>query len=331
MKTTPPEISILMPVKNAGAYIRECLDSVVAQSHTNWELICVEDHSTDNGPEIIEQYAASDTRIRLMDNGGKGILPALQMALEMASGHFITRMDADDIMMPEKLEQLRDALQYADLSIGLVEYFHENELGDGYLKYERWLNQTALNGKYYDEIYKECTIPSPCWMIRRQKLVEIGGFNGLEYPEDYDLAFRFYKERLRIEVAKSELHRWRDHRERTSRNDDHYADNRFLQLKLQRFLEIDRNPGTQLILWGAGRKGKELAASLAVHGVQFEWITGNDRKVGHMIHGIEVRSDAQFMTIQSDQIIVAVAGEPLNAIVDRVEKEKLEGGFYYFA
>ena len=186
-----------MPVRNASRYLKACLDSILDQTLTDWELIAIDDHSDDDSADIIANYSKGDSRITVLSNSGRGILPALKLALDRSKGSYITRMDADDIMKPLKLELLSQHLKGSDLSIGLVEYFHEEgTLGDGYRKYEKWLNQTSLAGDTYNEIYKECTVPSPCWMMARSKLISIGGFDGLDYPEDYDLAFRIYEHNI---------------------------------------------------------------------------------------------------------------------------------------
>ncbi|MCB9295170.1 MAG: hypothetical protein H6559_18915 [Lewinellaceae bacterium] len=95
--------------------------------------------------------------------------------------------------------------------------------------------------RHYQEIYREC--PSlPGWMVYREALLVCGGFGQDAYPEDYDLAFRFYKHRLRIAASRDVVHLWRDHPGRASRNVAFYADPTFLSLKMKYFLEIDRRP-----------------------------------------------------------------------------------------
>jgi len=331
MSTNRPKVSILMPVKNASRYLGACLDSILDQSLTDWELIAVDDHSADDSADILQAYAQRDARINVLFNTGHGILPALKLALEHSNGTYVTRMDADDIMKAPKLELLFMQLDDSDLAIGLVEYFHEEgTLGEGYRKYQEWLNNTSLIGETYAEIYKECTVPSPCWMMSRDQLKSIGGFEGLDYPEDYDLAFRMYEHDLAIGVVPEVLHLWRDHSERTSRNDAHYSDNRFLDIKVRRFLELEQD-ANRLVLWGAGRKGKEIAALLLDRGVQFCWISGNSRKIGHQIYDQELISESEFSFADQDKIVVAIAGDPLSEVKVLIREKDLPGQFYFFA
>ena len=130
-------ISILLPAYNASSYLKDCLDSILAQSEKHWELLAVDDFSTDATWEILMDYAAKDQRIQAFKNQEKGIIPALRLALEQSKGKYITRMDADDKMATDKLTLLKAALVEQGkgfLATGMVEYFSEQQLGQGYQK-----------------------------------------------------------------------------------------------------------------------------------------------------------------------------------------------------
>ena len=98
-------ISILIPFKNTESYLVECLDSIVNQTYTNWELLIVDDGSTDTSYQIVQNYAIKDARIHLLSNGGSGIIEALRTGYKQAKGRFVTRMDSDDVMALNKLLQ----------------------------------------------------------------------------------------------------------------------------------------------------------------------------------------------------------------------------------
>lgn len=303
-------ISILLPIYNATPYLTECLDSILAQSETNWELLAINDFSTDQSWQILQNYAAKDKRIKIYQNNQKGIIPALRLALERSKGELITRMDADDRMAINKLASLKAALLEkgkGHLVTNLVEYFSEQPLGEGYKKYARWLNQLTLAARNFEEIYKECVIPSPSWMMYRKDLLACGAFDTNRYPEDYDLCFRWYAQQLKIIGIPKVLHFWRDHSSRTSRNDPTYADNRFLDLKMEYFLKLDHQKGKNLVLWGAGKKGKAIAKLLVEQNVSFHWVCNQASKWGHFIHGVKLETTQNLANISDPQIIVAVA------------------------
>lgn len=298
-----------MPAKNVELYIAECLESILCQTYENWELIVVNDHSTDRTKLILQEYALNDSRIAVMDNEGEGIIDALKLAFENCKGEFVTRMDSDDRMSEHKIEKLIGALiekGKGHVATGYVKYFSEDELGDGYKKYESWLNGLTEQESNYSEIYKECVIASPCWMVHREDLLKVGGFDG-PYPEDYDLCFRFRNNNLKIIGIQEILHYWRDYKNRTSRTDDNYADNSFIDLKVTHFVQQDLKKGGLLVLWGAGRKGKMIAKKLLSLNVGFHWVCDNQNKIGHNIYGKILQEFNTKLSSKKPQVIVAVA------------------------
>jgi glycosyltransferase involved in cell wall biosynthesis len=303
-------ISILMPVRNAALYLDACIQSVRQQTETNWELIAVDDHSDDQSFEALRQYAEKDDRIQALRNDGRGIIPALRKAFAHSKGRLITRMDADDRMAPHKLHSLRQLLMEwgpGHVATGMVTYFSEGELGDGFKKYARWLNDLNRTNRHYEEIYRECVIPSPCWMVWRDDLVRCGAFDPEVYPEDYDLCFRFYREGLKIVSSPDVLHFWRDHPQRASRNLEQYADQTYFDLKIEWFLKLDYDPTRPLVLWGAGRKGKRLARQLSERAVGFRWVCDTPSKWGAVIAG-RLMEDCRIVSrFDAPQIIVAVS------------------------
>ena len=305
-----PLISILIPFKDTAKFLPECLNSVVNQSYTHWELLIIDDHSTDNSFDIVNRYAENDKRIKLLKNTGKGIIDALKLALKKSTGTYITRMDSDDIMMSNKLDiMVNQLLKHGKqhIAIGLVRYFSETGIGDGYARYEAWLNRLSETGNNFSEIYKECVIPSPCWMIHKDDLMACDAFNANRYPEDYDLAFRFYKQHYICIPSNDILHHWRDYNTRASRTDANYSENHFIDLKLHYFLELNYDSSRPLTVWGAGHKGKTIAKRLKEKGIPFIWICDNPKKIGKHIYNIELFNFEYLNQLEQPQSIVSVA------------------------
>lgn len=307
-----PLISILTPFKNSAPFLTPFLKSVINQSYSHWELIIVDDNSTDDSYHAVDSFAQKDHRITLLKTNGNGIIDALRLAFQNSAGHYITRMDSDDIMAPKKLElMLHDLKTHGNghVALGLVNYFCEDELGEGYQNYEEWLNGLTKSGTNYSEIYKECVIPSPCWMVSREDLIACGAFMRDVFPEDYDLAFRFYKNGLQCIPSDHVLHYWRDYSNRTSRTHEHYAANHFLKLKLHYFLELDYDTKRPFVLWGAGFKGKFCAKLLKRNKVPFIWICNNPKKIGKHIYNVKLRAISALSQVQQPQVIVTVANK----------------------
>ncbi|MES0491098.1 MAG: glycosyltransferase family 2 protein [Leptospirales bacterium] len=303
------DISILMPARNAEKYIAECIDSVIHQSYLNWELIVVDDGSKDTTCKILEQYQKYESRIHLFKQEELGIIPALRHAYNKSKGKLITRMDADDIMPQYKIEKLAALLLKSGpghIATGLVEYFSATGLGDGYIKYQNWLNRLTQTRANYFEIYKECCIASPCWMVWREDLDACEAFEPETYPEDYDLVFRFYRQGLQVVAANDILHRWRDYDSRASRTHEHYKDNAFVELKVKYFLDIDYESQKKLVLWGAGKRGKRVAKVLKEKNIDFTWVCNNPDKIGQEIYQTMMRDSSDY-NFSNTQVIITVA------------------------
>jgi len=320
-----------MPAKNAAKFVADCLDSVLSQTYNSWELRVVNDHSTDHTLQILKQYSDRDSRIQVLENDGHGIIPALRLAFKNSHGKYVTRMDADDLMPLHKIESLIAACRGEnEIATGLVSYFSEAGIGDGYKRYAQWLNQNMQSPDPFKAIYKECVIPSPCWMLHRTTLQKLGAFDPDTYPEDYDLCFRMRSYGLKVRAVGEVLHLWRDHPERSSRTDEHYTDNRFLNLKLHYFLEEDAASDIPLVLWGAGKKGKKIAAFLSQAGKSFHWITGNASKVGHDIYGTTLEDESLLERASNLQVIVAIASvDAQEHIAEVLDGSSGVEGFYF--
>lgn len=305
-------VSILIPFKNTASYLDECLASILNQTYTDWEVYAVDDGSTDNSMSIVATYAEKDRRIHLLKNTGNGIIAALRTAHALAKGEFITRMDSDDCMLPQRLAHMVQALKKNGLgyiTVGQVQYFSERGISNGYARYETWLNALTATGNNYTEIYKECVIPSPCWMTYASDLNQCNAFLPDRYPEDYDLTFRFYQQGLKIIPCTEVLHLWRDYDTRTSRTSEHYAQNYFLDIKVHYFLLLDRQPHRPLVVWGAGTKGKTIARLLQKKEIPFVWVCDNPNKIGKHIYGTPMVDYKELQKLKKPQSIITVANE----------------------
>ena len=306
------KVSIIIPFKNTAHFLPECLDSIVNQTYIDWEVLAVNDHSTDTSLELLSSYSQRDKRIKVFQNNGNGIIPALQTAFAQSSGGFVTRMDSDDIMEPNRLEVMVNSLiKYGKehVAVGKVKYFSNRGISNGYQRYEEWLNQLTSTGNNFEEIYKECVIPSPCWMVYRSDFEQSEGFEPKRYPEDYDLTFRFYEHGFKIIPCDQVLHLWRDYDTRTSRTHEHYAQNYFLDIKLHYFLKLDYDKNRPLVVWGAGFKGKKIAKGLKKQGLDFIWLCDNPKKIGKKIYGKELVHFEALQSLKNPQSIITVANE----------------------
>lgn len=338
MNETPHLVSIIMATKDTEPYLPDCLDSILAQTYPHWELIAVNDHSTDRTPEILESYAKKDARIRVFHSDRPKLIPTLQHGYRHVKGTLINRMDSDDKMPQDKLEALVDEWEKhgkGTVIAGGTEHFvDEGEVGDGFLRYERWLNDIAKRSAHYEEIYKECVIPSHSWLAHKHDFDTVGAFDSEIYPEDYDLTFRFYKHGLKIAGLDKVLHHWRDRSNRISRTWEEYKDNRYFDLKIRNFYELDRDLSRPLVLWGAGRNGKDMAKLLLQKENQFHWVCDNANKIGKDVYGIKLTHFEEVQNLDQPQIMIVVASpDGQNEIKRELKKygKKPVIDFWFFA
>ena len=106
MRDNQPLVSIIMPAYNCENYISEAIESVLSQSYQNWELLIVDDGSTDHSPEIIDRYAQKDVRIQSFHNKNEGVSAARNFALSKISGELVTFIDSDDVYHPDRLQRM---------------------------------------------------------------------------------------------------------------------------------------------------------------------------------------------------------------------------------
>src|SRR4051794_12100877 len=113
---TAPSISVVMSVYNAGAYLRDAVESVLAQTVGDFEFIVIDDGSTDESPHMLRDYASRDPRIRLTVRENKGLTVTLNEGIDQARGEFVARMDCDDVCVPSRFDkQLRYFREHRDV------------------------------------------------------------------------------------------------------------------------------------------------------------------------------------------------------------------------
>ena len=122
-----PVISIIVPSYNEEKNIRRCLDSILNQTFSDFEVLCVDDSSTDSTYDIIVEYSEKDSRIIPLKNDGKGVSSARNYGLKYAKGLYIGFVDSDDYIQPQMYEFLYNALIKANLDVALCDYIKTSD------------------------------------------------------------------------------------------------------------------------------------------------------------------------------------------------------------
>jgi glycosyltransferase involved in cell wall biosynthesis len=185
-----PLITVGMPIYNAGAYLRDAVQSILDQTYVNWQLLIIDDGSTDNALETIADIR--DDRIRIFRDGqNKGLAARLNEAIDMAEGEFFARMDQDDVSLPERFErQVQELLTYPELDLVSVRAETISESGKvvGMLPFE------ATHERICAYPWRGFYMPHPTWMGRtawfRKYYYKVPQSY---YADDFELLLRAYR------------------------------------------------------------------------------------------------------------------------------------------
>lgn len=163
-----PTVSVVTPAYNAARFIEETMDSVRAQTYQDWEMIVVDDQSTDKTVELVKQYEQMDSRIHLVQleqNSGSAI--ARNTAMDHAKGKYIAFLDSDDRWLPEKLTKQLHFMQENDLAFTFTKYIRMHESGE----LTNGVSRAPVK-LGYDDLMKRCVIGCLTVMIDREKIGE---------------------------------------------------------------------------------------------------------------------------------------------------------------
>lgn len=309
-----------MPMKNASKWVKETIESIQKQNAHDWELIVIDDHSTDDSQAIVDNLASKDQRIQCYKNNSTGIISALQQALKLAKGSYITRMDSDDLFTPNRLNTMREALEKLprkSIVTGKVSYFSKEKVSEGYQSYEKWLNERVINNDFYEHIYRECIVASPNWMGRTKEFEEHQLFHTLNYPEDYDLCLRWYEQGFSIHGINKITLLWREHPQRTSRNSVLYQQEQFFRLKIEWFAKHFSHISSIGII-GVGNKGKLCAKFLSENQCAFHLYDLNHQQYTTPLFGQTI---ASIDDIQDSIVLIARYPKDTRAIQNFIESK----------
>lgn len=183
------EVSVLMPVYNAGPFLVSSIASIVEQTFDNWELLCIDDGSTDESLRLLEKFARLDPRIRVFTQENKGIVSALQVGIEQSRGKLLARMDADDISVRERLQVQREYLQGNPDVVVVGGAALEIDADGDPLRVTRFPRESEMMVRML--LQRQCPLIHPSVMMRRDAVLKVGGYRqSYQWVEDYDLWLR---------------------------------------------------------------------------------------------------------------------------------------------
>jgi len=291
-----PVVSVLLPCYNAAATLPEALDSLLAQTLADFEIIAVDDGSTDETPQALAAYAAREPRLRCLRQPHGGIIPALNAGLAACAAPYVARMDADDCSEPERLARQAaylDAHPEIDVLSCRVRGFPPDQVRAGFAVYLDWLNALLSDADIRRELFIESPLPHPSVMFRRETVLAAGGYEEHGWPEDYDLWLRLYLRGVHFAKLPETLLAWREHPLRLTRTDGRYSLENFLRAKAHYLARGPLGGRDAVFMWGAGMAGRRLGKQIQRQGAPLTaFIDIDPRKIGRTRRGLPILAPA---------------------------------------
>lgn len=308
-----PRISIVMPFRNAAATLPEALASVLAQDFGDWELLAVDDHSTDGSAEVVQELAGGDSRIRLLSNEGlPGVVGASSTAGRAATSEWLARMDADDVSHPERLSrQWAMACERPELDVigCMVEIL--SPLGDGMVRHVDWVNTLMEPVRIASARFIENPMVHPSSLMRKSAVEAAGGYREVAWAEDHDLYLRMLERGAVFGKVPEILLKWRDSPGRLTRSDPRYGDACRHRMRAHFLSRIPAVKQRGVVIAGAGPIGKTLALELQAKNIEVcGFFDVHPRRIGETIHRAEVAGLEQFGRRWREAVLLSAVGVP---------------------
>lgn len=195
-----PLVSVIVPIYRVEDYIRQCIESILRQTHKNLEIILVDDGSPDGCPAICDEYAKTDDRIKVIHKKNGGLSDARNAGLEIASGEYIGFVDSDDWIKPDMFEYLLQGICGYGADISYCNWINVHETWVDYQNEQIdkvYTAETALNELFFDRL------KNFAW----NKLYKAELWNGVRFPagrtfEDILTTYKLFEKAVRIAILK---------------------------------------------------------------------------------------------------------------------------------
>ena len=262
-------VSVLLPVRNAGPYLAASLASLWRQTLADFEVLAVDDGSTDGSGEELDAQARREPRLRVLHQPAAGLPAALNVGLAVARGRWIARHDADDLSHRRRLE-LQRAFLAAHRRIGVVgcrvRIVPVSSSWVGMRRWAAWHNTLLTHAQMARELLVDSPLAHGTAMFRRAALERAGGWAERGWPEDVDLWLRLASAGVRFAKLPQTLYAWRQHMESATRRQERYSQERFDHLRAHALRSGLLARATHVTVVGVGRGIRRWSTRLAREG-----------------------------------------------------------------
>lgn len=228
--STSVHISVILPVYNGSSYLNESVDSILSQSYSHFELIIIDDGSSDDSADIISSY--NDRRIRFVHQDNQGLAATLNRGISIASGTYIARQDQDDVSLPHRFEK-QVAFLDTQPDYGMVGTWAV--IWEGVLPTARTHSHPADNQTLKFNLLFDNPFVHSSMMIRKSVFAEVGGYStdcDRQPPEDYELWSRIAR-KFKVANIPEVLHVYREMPQSMSRTGDNPFLNHLLNINVE--------------------------------------------------------------------------------------------------
>ena len=299
-----PKVSVILPIYNAAATLPQTLRSLCRQRFDDFEIIAINDGSEDTTPDILDQQAQKDARIRVIHTQHKGLIEALNLGIKHTRSPYIARCDADDVMHPDRLHLQYHFLQsHLDIAVvsSRIRCFPRPQIATGFRIYEHWLNSLHTSQDIAREIFVESPIVHPSILARKSAIVTVGGYCEWGWAEDYDLWLRLHLADFKFSKLPQTLHFWRESSNRLTRQDGRYSTQNFLKAKAHYLKKGHFANDPRTIIWGSGQMGRRLSKHLIEQNIEIlAFVDIDPKKIGNTRQGAPIIAPEALLTTWQD-------------------------------
>jgi len=271
------KVSVLLSVYNGAGTIQRSLNSLVDQTYDDYEIIVINDGSTDDTANILDKYSFDRLKVYHLEH--VGLPKALNYGLKKCQGEYIARMDADDWSHPSRIELQANWLDNnpdVDVVSCLVEYGGNREENLGYALHVDWINTLVADKEIKANRFEDSPIANPSSMFRSSLIKTYGNYSEAPIPEDYEFWLRLMDADVKFHKIDKCLLKWSDLPSRITRNHSNYSQENFFKVKsayLAKWIKKNFDIPPKLYVFGNGKEVRRKADGLKAYNLKVSKFT----------------------------------------------------------
>ncbi len=268
-----PLVSVILPFYNAKHTLTRAIESIIAQTFSDWELLLINNNSDRESVLIAEKFASEDVKIQLYNEPNQGIAFAINTGLRNAKGRLISRMDADDISYKSRLQKQAKFLQEhhrIDVVSCQADFHSDCNKSTGFELFVQWQNQILTPEDHFLNRFIESPLAHPTIMFRKRLIEQYGYYLTDSVPEDYELWLRWMSHGVHFQKIAEPLLLWNDHSHRLSRTHNNYSEEAFHHIRglyLSQWIMENVDNSRKIVICGSSINIRRKSALLEKYGV----------------------------------------------------------------